>query len=128
MIVRGFLLLFLVVRCSGRLMCSLFCCLCFFHMSRKDNEVLANIIFRDLKGRGGVRRSRPSGADKICLFLKFCQRIYIKWYFEAWEPPKMQKIIKIRQKVCKNVNLQTFSQNLRKKSAETGFRRNSIRV
>ena len=71
--------------------------------------------FRDLKGVFGVRRSRCSGADKICVFLKFCQRIYIKWYFEVWELPKMQKIIKIRQKVCKLALLQTFFQNLRKK-------------
>ena len=63
-----------------------------------------------------VRSSRSSCADKICLFLKFCHRISIKWNFEGWViPQKCKKQRKPGKMSAKSMIWLTFFQDLQEK-------------
>ena len=64
----------------------------------------------------GVRSSRFFGADKVCLFLKFCHRISIKWNFEGWIiPQKCKKQRKPGKMSAKSMIWLTFFQDLQEK-------------
>ena len=47
-------------------------------------------------------KNRLSQADKICIFLKFCQKIYRKWNFLGVQRRKNVKIRKKTEKCQQN--------------------------
>lgn len=47
-------------------------------------------------------KNRLSQADKICIFLKFCQKIYKKWNFEGGESLKNVKNKENQEKCQQN--------------------------